>query len=195
MLQPGEDIPSEGDPSSSATTSTTATYTSSSSETHTSATSTAAAAAAAAAAGHQGLSSGAIAGIAIGSSVVVLMAAALFFLLGRQKTLDDVIKRESFIAAGKDSRGPGRASMNGTYGYVASPGTISGSSSAATRKHQKRGDYYDGNSYDPRHPGQGEYLAPVPILPRRQSPGVLEPTDDGPPTSPQGSVSGGRYVI
>jgi len=185
MLQPGEDFPSEGSPSSSATISTTATSASS-------ATPTSAATTAAATASHQGLSSGAIAGIVIGSSAVVLMAAALFFLLGRQKTLDDVIKRESFVTASNDSRGHGGAGVGGPNGYVASPGIISSSSSAATRKHQQRGDYHDGNGYDPRHPGQGEYLAPVP---RHQSPGMLELTDDGFPMSPQGSFTGGRCVI
>ncbi|KAI9780167.1 MAG: hypothetical protein M1839_007004 [Geoglossum umbratile] len=190
MLQPGEDFPSEGGPSSAVTASATT-------ATSTSATSTSATATTAAAGGHQGLSPGAIAGIAIGSSAVVLMAAALFFLLGRQRTFSDVIKRESYVAAGKDSHGPRRGSMSGGPSYGFSPGTISGSNSDATRKYQQCGDYHDGNGYDPRHPGMGEYLAPVPIMPRNHSPSLLEASDENSvqaPMSPQGSVAGGRYV-
>ncbi|KAH0543122.1 hypothetical protein FGG08_002548 [Glutinoglossum americanum] len=183
MLQPGEDFPAEGGTSTS-TKSSTATSTSA-------ATSTAAAStAAAAAASHPVLSSGAIAGIAIGSSVVVLMAAALFFLLGRQRTLDDVIKkRESYSTSGPDMR---HASMGGNYGSGFTPGSMSGSNSDAGRKQQQYRDYYDGNGY---HAGPDEYLAPVPIAPRAHSPGMLaDASDDGSNAqmSPPGSVVGGR---
>jgi hypothetical protein len=193
MLQPGEDFPSEGGPSST-TQSSTATSTSSASSSSAAAASTTAAAAAST--GHQGLSSGAIAGIVIGSCAVVLMAAALFFLLGRQKTIDEVIKtRESYAASGLDMR---HASVVHPYGSGHTPGSISGSNSDATRKYGMHREYYDSNGYDQRSSGPEEYLAPVPVAARTYSPGAAaDSSDDGHPNtprSPPGSVVGGRYV-
>ncbi|KAH0547942.1 hypothetical protein GP486_008317 [Trichoglossum hirsutum] len=199
MLNPGEDFPPEGGPSST-TSSTAASSTSSASPS----TAAAVTATSSPAPGHQGLSSGAIAGIAIGSCAVVLMAAALFFLLGRQRTLDEVIKnRESFIASGLDMR---HASMNGShrnpYGSGPTPGSISGSNSDATRKYATHREYYDSNGngngggYDPRSSGPEEYLSPLPVAARTYSPGAVGDTsDDGHPNtprSPPGSVAGGR---
>jgi len=49
--------------------------------------------------GHHGLSGGAIAGIAIGGVVVVLLCGLLFFYMGRTKSLKDVLKRSSATVA------------------------------------------------------------------------------------------------
>lgn len=94
MLQPGENWPDESSPpgaeshsSSYSRTSPTASPTASTTGAPVSATS----AAAAAVAGHHGLSAGAIAGIAIGSALVLLMAAALVYLCGRNRALSDII--------------------------------------------------------------------------------------------------------
>jgi hypothetical protein len=45
--------------------------------------------------GRHGLSGGAIAGIAVGGVVVVLLCGLLFFYMGRTKSLKDVLKRNS----------------------------------------------------------------------------------------------------
>jgi len=96
MLQPGEPFPAEASFSSSASSSTPTPSSTTSSTTSTSAAATTATAtAAAAAASHTTLSSGAIAGIAIGAAAVFTLAAALFFYMGRSKTLQSEVQRAS----------------------------------------------------------------------------------------------------
>jgi hypothetical protein len=85
MLQPGESFPSEETPIVQTIT---PTSTSTSSTSSVPATSSAAASQTS-----QGLSGGAIAGIAVGSIAGVLILGGLFFLLGRNWALQDVVKR------------------------------------------------------------------------------------------------------
>ncbi|KAK4915856.1 hypothetical protein LTR28_013499, partial [Elasticomyces elasticus] len=95
MLQPGENFPAEASSSiaslAAATTLSTATtaaaYTEEATHSATSSSS------ANGQSSHKDLSSGAIAGIVIGGVVVLALGAALFFLLGRTKTLKEVIDK------------------------------------------------------------------------------------------------------
>jgi plastocyanin len=91
MLQPGEPFPAEASSSSSASSSTSTS--SSTSSTTTTSTTAVAATATAAASSHSTMSSGAIAGIAVGAGAVLTLAAALFFYIGRSKTLQSEMQR------------------------------------------------------------------------------------------------------
>ncbi|OCK91779.1 uncharacterized protein K441DRAFT_454411, partial [Cenococcum geophilum 1.58] len=86
MLQPGEPFPAEAS-SSSSSSSSTSTSSSTTITSTTAAAATTTAAAAAAAPSHTTLGSGAIAGIVVGAAAVLSLAAALFFYIGRSKTL------------------------------------------------------------------------------------------------------------
>ncbi|TID20176.1 hypothetical protein E6O75_ATG07636 [Venturia nashicola] len=92
MLQPGEDFPPE---QSSTPESTSISSTSSSSTS--SATSAAATATSSSSSHKGGLPVGAIAGIAIGGFVVLALAAALFFFIGRTKSLQERVQRQSEV--------------------------------------------------------------------------------------------------
>jgi hypothetical protein len=85
MLQPGEAFPSEETPIVQTITPTSTATSSTSSVPATSS--------AAASQTSQGLSGGAIAGIAVGSIAGVLILGGLFFLLGRNWALQDIVKR------------------------------------------------------------------------------------------------------
>jgi hypothetical protein len=112
MIEPGQPLPQQDFNSLSAlaatatTTTLTVTATNSWEPTTTSATSTGPAAAAATTTGAASssssgthLSAGAIAGIAIGAAAAAIIAAALFFMLGRNKSMKDELQR---------LRGPGQ---------------------------------------------------------------------------------------
>jgi len=92
MLQPGQPFPAEESSSSSASSST-PTYSSTTITSTTAAAATTTAAAAAATPSHSTLSSGAIAGIVVGAAAVLSLAAALFFYIGRSKTLKSEVQR------------------------------------------------------------------------------------------------------
>lgn len=93
MLNPGEPFPPEGTPSSLPSASASAT---SSTPASSSTTSTASATAVAnTAKANSGLSKGAIAGIAVAGVAVLALAAALFFFIGRTKTLKQEVDRTS----------------------------------------------------------------------------------------------------
>ncbi|KAK4545932.1 hypothetical protein LTR36_002496 [Oleoguttula mirabilis] len=90
MLQPGQAIPNAALTSLralAATVTATLTVTAGTTASPTSSTSAASTSAAAATHHHSALSTGAIVGIAIGAAAVAILAAVLFFLLGRTKTL------------------------------------------------------------------------------------------------------------
>jgi hypothetical protein len=91
MLQPGEPFPAEASSSSSASSSTSTS--SSTSSTIITSTTAVAATATAAASSHSTLSSGAIAGIVVGAAAVLSLGAALFFYIGRSKTLQSEVQR------------------------------------------------------------------------------------------------------
>ncbi|KAI9739351.1 MAG: hypothetical protein M1834_007564 [Cirrosporium novae-zelandiae] len=86
MLQPGEAFPSEENPFSTTSAGSSATATSTS------------AASSGSSHGHS-LSSGAIAGIAVGAAGVVVMACVLFFLWGRNKEMTKILRPSSKTAA------------------------------------------------------------------------------------------------
>lgn len=92
MLQPGEPFPAEAS-SSSSSSSSTSTSSSTTITSTTAAAATTTAAAAAAAPSHTTLGSGAIAGIVVGAAAVLSLAAALFFYIGRSKTLQSEVQR------------------------------------------------------------------------------------------------------
>ncbi|KAE9971765.1 hypothetical protein BLS_002816 [Venturia inaequalis] len=91
MLQPGEDFP----PEQSLTPKPTSISSTSSSSSTSSATSAAATATPSSSSHKGGLPAGAIAGIAIGGVVVLTLAAALFFFIGRTKALQESVQRQS----------------------------------------------------------------------------------------------------
>src|SRR6187402_2638133 len=95
-FSPGENFPAEVASTTSATSSSTASSTASStsSPTATGAVTTPTSSAAAAAVTDKStLSNGAIAGIAIGGAAVILLAAALLYLCGRQRTMGEMIRQ------------------------------------------------------------------------------------------------------
>jgi plastocyanin len=93
MLQPGEPFPAESTSSALSSTSTSSSTSSTTITSTTAAAATTTTAAATAAASHSALSSGAIAGIAVGAATVLSLAAALFFYIGRSKTLQSEVQR------------------------------------------------------------------------------------------------------
>jgi hypothetical protein len=93
MLQPGEPFPEEASASMSMPTPDPTSF--STAPVAPSNTAAATTSAAAAPAAHHGLSSGAIAGIAVGSAAVALLAAALFFFIGRTHSYKHLINRQS----------------------------------------------------------------------------------------------------
>jgi hypothetical protein len=94
MLQPGESFPLEASPSAvpSSTTSTNKPSSTSDSSTHSTS--------AAASHGHP-LSGGAIAGIVVAGVCVCAVVAALFFFVGRSRTLKQQLKRDSTLSASR----------------------------------------------------------------------------------------------
>lgn len=92
MLNPGEKFPDEANPSTSSVSSITASSTSRS-QTSTATADSSSQTAAPAAASHSKLPTGAIVGIAVGGALVALLLGALFFLLGRQTTMLQFMRR------------------------------------------------------------------------------------------------------
>jgi len=90
MLQPGESFPSEQTPIVTVTPTATATATATSTS---STSSVPATSSAAASQNSQGLSGGAVAGIVVGSIAGILILGCLFFLLGRNWALQEIVKR------------------------------------------------------------------------------------------------------
>ncbi|OCK72987.1 hypothetical protein K432DRAFT_411133 [Lepidopterella palustris CBS 459.81] len=152
MLQPGEAFPAEAASSSLSSKPSTPTPSSSAlsstpflTATPAPATSTTAAAVAAGAF-HSGLSTGAIAGIAVGGASVLILAAALFFYIGRSRTLKDEVQRASatirplppqnpssmyqtpggtfFVPKNGDGHGTDPSSRNSAVPYDVSPSQV-----------------------------------------------------------------------
>ncbi|KAE8452131.1 hypothetical protein EG329_001598 [Mollisiaceae sp. DMI_Dod_QoI] len=90
MFSPGEYFPSETLPTTS-TTSTTSSATASATATTATTTPTAAASSSS-----SSLSGGAIAGIALGGAIVLIIGAALVYLCGRQRTLGEIIRHSQY---------------------------------------------------------------------------------------------------
>jgi hypothetical protein len=109
QLSPGEKIPSEGGSSTSAVSSPTAAPTHPPASSHSS---------------HK-LSAGAIAGIVVGAVVAIAICAALFFYVGRTKSLKDVIERKDATVKHTSmapGAGPEGFGTPGTPGFIpASP--------------------------------------------------------------------------
>ena len=102
-LGPGQPFPAEGNGGGLAAASSTApTSTATSTPTPSAASS----------GGSHGLSAGAIAGISVGAFAVVLLAAALFYLVGRNKTYHDLLTGKSST----ESAPPGNTSQVGDMG-------------------------------------------------------------------------------
>jgi hypothetical protein len=145
MLQPGQPFPDEGSNPFTSSHQSSASATSTASET--SATSAAASSTSETAAhsGHHGLSTGAIAGIAVGSALVGLLVAALFFLWIRNKSLHKKVKQTETAQL----PGPG-ASERGSYFYGAAPPHMSQAYSMGPDKNDRTGHVSQG--YSPRLP-------------------------------------------
>jgi hypothetical protein len=100
MLQPGDSFPVEGGTTlipSALSTSTSSSTTAP----------TPSAAAASSGSNHSSMSGGAIAGIVIGALIAVSVFAALFFLMGRNRSLQDTVNRQS-MAPSMSSLGMGK---------------------------------------------------------------------------------------
>jgi hypothetical protein len=109
MLQPGEDFPDEGGPSSSSSISASPTTHYESTSTPTSTPTTVAVATPTQTpepAKKSGLSAGAIAGIAVGGAAVLIIVIALFYLLGRNKSLRQMTRRTGTTPAPYPLPGP-----------------------------------------------------------------------------------------
>ncbi len=184
MLQPGQNFPSEGQdpfaPGYSSTATSEATTTSSTA----SSTAAAATSSSAAAGGshHGGLSTGAIAGIAVGSAIVGLMAAALFFLWVRNKSLNKKIKETD--AGRQGPQGP-VASEQGSYFYGAPPSHMS--QPYDPNKNIQDHTSYASSAYSPGLPQYAPQSTMPPIPSEQMSEGMLSPGPTSPlvrPTSP-----------
>ncbi|KAJ9658307.1 hypothetical protein H2201_007866 [Coniosporium apollinis] len=105
VLNPGDSFPDEGGTSSTMASSTAAPSLPTSSLPSVSPTVAAPAATPSEHSNHSGLSPGAIAGVAIGSAAVLLLAAFLFYFFGRARTLQKVFERDKagFAASGPHS--------------------------------------------------------------------------------------------
>ncbi|KAF1990915.1 hypothetical protein K402DRAFT_389816 [Aulographum hederae CBS 113979] len=117
MLQPGEAFPAEADPSSANPSATATSAGSAASSTSSGAPAPTGSGSSDAQEGssHHGLSTGAIAGIAIGGAAVLLLAAAVFFMMGRNKSLKDTLHRQSHMP------GPAGPEVMGNDGTVYVP--------------------------------------------------------------------------
>lgn len=121
MLQPGEDFP----PEQSQTPKPTSISSTSSPSSTSSATSAAATATPSSSSHKSGLSTGAIAGIAIGGVVVLALAAALFFFIGRTKSLQESVQRQSEIPnviSGGNNNSTGKSDSMYLVSAVPAPG-------------------------------------------------------------------------
>ena len=181
MFSPGQYFPSEIVPTPSPTSSASATSTSTQTSSST----------AVPAASSKALSNGAIAGVAIGGSAVLLIAATLLYLCGRQRTMGELIKHNqnppvSYI--------PGHLSLssNGTFSPKISqsnvdsltPGRYSGAGPLYTRSPAGTESY---RSQSPPIDENSEFMIPPLNLagsPRSvsplQSPLVGRPIADSP---------------
>ncbi|KAH9221529.1 hypothetical protein DL95DRAFT_455361 [Leptodontidium sp. 2 PMI_412] len=119
-FSPGENFPAEVESTKSAAPSSTSTTSSPTTATVTATPTTATAAASSGS--HPPLSTGAIAGIAIGGAAVLLLGAALVYLCGRQRTLGEIISHNqqqppppSYVP------NPGHMSMASSAAYAKSP--------------------------------------------------------------------------
>jgi len=104
MLQPGESVPAEA---SSSLASLAATATATVTAGATSAPAATTSAAAAAAAGKSGLSTGAIVGIVIGAVAVLALGGALFYFVGRTRTLNQTMHLEKATSTRNTGGDPG----------------------------------------------------------------------------------------
>jgi len=170
MLQPGQSFPDEAASSSMA--SLTSYPTSTSTAAGSAATSSGAAATSPKSGG---LSAGAIAGIAIGGAVVLIMAAALFFYMGRTKQLKETVRRNSTTFPPEGPGGPGMQQMDAAGMFVQKQDFRNShmtTSTYAVPAYETKEGYPDGSmsprSYNaspsPRAPFQefgGVYQAPI----------------------------------
>lgn len=207
-FSPGENFPVESKSGAPSSTSSTSTSTSTSSPTAASATITPSTSAAASSSSHPALSTGAIAGIAIGGAAVLLLGAALIYLCGRQRTMGELLRHNqhpppppSYVS------GPGHMSMASSAAYPKSPHM-----EVDPHRYSAQGGFYNGEneSYRSRSPpiderGEFQNLAgnaspvragspmvrrPVPVSPGR--PNQLSPVTlvDGPMYEPLGTGEG-----
>jgi hypothetical protein len=113
--------------------------------------------------GHHGLSGGAIAGIVIGAVAVLVLAAALFYFMGRSKTYKDMFKANQ--SARSETAGTASQAGDGSGAWAALPVAGSGG-------HQNRQSYMTQYSQTPsdatfvgynRHTGAPEFATEAPI--------------------------------
>jgi hypothetical protein len=181
-FSPGETFPPEVDSSTSASSTPTAAPTSSS----IAASPTASQSQTATSSSHP-LSTGAIAGIAIGGAAVLLLGAALVYLCGRQRTLGELLRHHQ-TPAGPPSYNPGHLSISSTEAYPAKPpnfdygGAVPGwydRSAAETESYRSRSPpVEEARERDMMIPSNGNSgnLSPE----RTQSPPVKRPVPESP---------------
>ena len=119
MLSPGETFPPEASGMASLTLVPTSTTSPAAVSSATAATSSAALTPASPSS-HHSLPGGAIAGIAIGAVAVLVLCGALFFYIGRSKTLKEVIDRKNGTLV-TTSQVPPNQYMGGGYGHGYAP--------------------------------------------------------------------------
>lgn len=199
MISPGQSFPSEGASSTSASATATATSTSTSTA---SATSTAVATSSSSG---SKLSTGAIVGIAIGGAAVAILAAAVLYLCGRQKTISEILRShkpsrsahtDSFLP-GPMSHGPLSPMSESAY---SSKRPYSETTGIGRLSHQPGyNDHMENESYRSRSPPLDEmmqqYQSVIPQAPSEMGNNGDELRKQGPDGSPMWAWKGGDTAV
>jgi predicted lipid-binding transport protein (Tim44 family) len=161
MLQPGEPLPSETDSASSSSTSSTS-----------AATTTPAAADSHHDDGGSGLSGGAIAGIVVGVVAFLAILGALFFYIGRSKTLKETLDRNAATAAPSNSQNP--EMQQGGAGMFSPAHNEYRDSNMTAYEHPPQYPYPAKGSPLPHEAGSLRAMSPHPYPGEFPSPGLSE---------------------
>ena len=169
MLAPGQPFPSEaGVPSGDVNPGTNANATTSQSSSTQATTSSAAYASDTADASSQKLSTGAIVGIVIAGVAVAVLVGALFFLLGRQKTMLQFMRRNQYQAPGPQNPPEDQPDIRSPPPQMTSFSTASVIARSDTPNYHEPA--YDTPPYT-RHAAQDPLAAPQPLVAELPSPG------------------------
>ncbi|KAL9075643.1 MAG: hypothetical protein Q9161_001394 [Pseudevernia consocians] len=169
MLAPGQPFPSEaGVPSGDVNPGTNANATTSQSSSTQATTSSAAYASYTADASSQKLSTGAIVGIVIAGVAVAVLVGALFFLLGRQKTMLQFMRRNQYQAPGPQNPPEDQPDIRSPPPQMTSFSTASVIARSETPNYHEPA--YDTPPYT-RHAAQDPLAAPQPLVAELPSPG------------------------
>ncbi|KAG9236878.1 hypothetical protein BJ875DRAFT_493761 [Amylocarpus encephaloides] len=150
----------------------------------------------AAAVANHGLSTGAIAGIAIGGAAVIVLAGALIYLCGRQRTLAEIVQKQNSRSPGSHPSPtfiPGHMSMASTSTAPMKSPRYDANNLGPQRYSVQGGGYSETESYRSRSPAideRGEFVLPMNLGPNGSSSPLMmqeAPPGVGPlrvPTSP-----------